>query len=272
MRELDSVVKKVASSHKKDKPTFRAADFKPFFKSIKTKTADLILTDPPYSISKETGFKQLGKKSIERFAVSMDFGKWDHKEIDLQVFSDLSFKALRAGGTIICFYDLWKITKVQEAFIKAGFGMIRLIIWEKTNPVPLNSKSIYLSNSREVAVLGVKKGKPTFNSKYDNGVYNFPIHREKRIHPTQKPLKLMEVLIEKHTNRNDIVIDPFLGSGSTALASYKLNRRFIGADKDPSYIEKTRKRLEETYQERTISRTSKARRNRSISTRISKTI
>ena len=223
-------------------PQIKIADFKPVLMDISGK-ADLILTDPPYAISKKTGFKNLGKKSIKRFAVSMDFGKWDKKEINLKDFAKLSFKALRKGGTIICFYDLWKITKVQEAFITAGFGMIRLIIWEKTNPVPLNSHSIYLSNTREVAVLGIKGGKPTFNSKYDNGVYSFPIPRGKRIHPTQKPVKLMEELIKKHSRTNDLVIDPFLGSGSTAIAAIKLKRQFIGCDKDRCYVEKAQKRI-----------------------------
>ena len=247
----------------------KTTSFKDLLKSLPPGKVDLILTDPPYSISKKTGFKQLGENSIERFAVSMDFGKWDKKEIDLKVFAKLSFKALRKGGTIICFYDLWKITKVQEAFISAGFGMIRLIIWEKTNPVPLNSHSIYLSNSREVAVLGVKQGKPTFNSKYDNGIYSFPIPR-KRIHPTQKPLQLMEALIKKHSKPKDLVIDPFVGSGTTALASLKLKRRFIGGDKDSSYIKQARNRIEkETNKKSFIPRTSKTRQNRSIKARLS---
>ncbi len=229
------------------------ADFKDLLNSVLPETADLILTDPPYSISKTTGFKNLGKNSVERLAVSMDFGKWDHQEINLNDFAKLSYQALRLGGTLICFYDLWKITKVQSAFIKAGFKMIRLIIWEKTNPVPLNSKSTYLSNAREVAVLGIKGGKPTFNSKYDNGVYSFPIHREKRIHPTQKPLKLMEALIAKHSKPNDLIIDPFLGSGTTALAALKLNRCFIGGDKNPKYIKKAKKRMiDETNKKTTV--------------------
>ena len=242
----------------------KTKDFKDLLKSLPPGKADLVLTDPPYSISKKTGFKQLGKNSIERFAVSMDFGQWDKKEIDLKAFASLSFKALRRGGTIICFYDLWKITKVQEAFISAGFGMIRLIIWEKTNPVPLNSHSIYLSNSREVAVLGVKHGKPTFNSKYDNGIYSFPIPR-KRIHPTQKPLQLMEALIKKHSQTKDLVIDPFVGSGTTVLAALKLKRRVIGGDKDSSYIKKARTRIEtESHKKIFIPRASTARQNRSI--------
>lgn len=247
-----------------DNVLLKTADFKLVLKDIPGQ-ADLILTDPPYAISKKTGFKNLGKKSIKRFAVSMDFGKWDKKEINLKDFSKLSFKALRKGGTIICFYDLWKITRVQEAFISAGFGMIRLIIWEKTNPVPLNSHSIYLSNSREVAVLGIKDGKPTFNSKYDNGIYNLPIHRDKRIHPTQKPVKLMEALIKKHTRANDLVIDPFLGSGSTAIASIKLKRRFIGCDIDCNYVKKAKKRIEqELNKESPVFRVGKTRQNRNV--------
>ena len=56
----------------------------------------------------------------------------------------------------------------------SGFKQIRFIEWIKTNPVPVNQHTNYLSNAREVALLGVKKGKPTFNSKFDKGIYQFP--------------------------------------------------------------------------------------------------
>ncbi len=232
-------MKKIIRKH-----IIKTGDFEGILRGVSN--ADLILTDPPYSISKETGFKNLGKNSIKRFAVSMDFGKWDHTEIDLNTFAGKSFKALRDGGTIICFYDLWKITHLKEALTSAGFSMIRIIIWQKTNPVPINSQCAYLSNSREVAVFGVKGGKPTFNSQYDSGVYALPIHREKRIHPTQKPLKLMEALVAKHSMVGDLVVDPFLGSGSTAIASLNLNRNFIGGDKDKFYVKKAKQRIKES--------------------------
>ncbi len=260
-------------SHKKIKNLFSnnsnrfllmKLDFSVLLKSLPSKSTDLILTDPPYAISKKTGFQSIGKKSVKRFAVSMDFGEWDQTEINLNEFANLSYLALRDGGTIICFYDLWKITKLEEAFKKAGFKMLRLIIWEKTNPVPLNSKRSYLTNSREVAVMGVKGGKPTFNSEYDNGVYSMPIHREKRLHPTQKPLKLMEEIIKKHSQPNDLVVDPFLGSGTTGVASLKLKRRFIGGDKDNRYVIKARRRIEEEDKKRTLFRTSKARPDRTL--------
>ena len=66
------------------------------------------------------------------------------------------------GGTAIVWYDLWKIGKVKAAMEAAGFKMIRQIIWQKTNPVPLNMRATYLSNSREMAVVGCQRWKTYF--------------------------------------------------------------------------------------------------------------
>ena len=73
----------------------------------------------------------------------------DHVEINLNEMAKVFYKALRRSGTVIVWYDLWKIGKVKDAMELAGFKMIRQIIWQKTNPVPLNQKATYLSNSRE---------------------------------------------------------------------------------------------------------------------------
>jgi DNA modification methylase len=225
-------------------PLIVQSDYKNFLKKIKPNSIDLVLTDPPYAISRKTGFASIGDNSVKRFRVSMDFGKWDNQEINLDALADLSMKALKKSGTIIVFYDLWKITKLAEALTKAGFKQLRFIEWEKTNPVPLNSKRNYLTNSREIAVSAVKHSKPTFNSEYDNGKYLCPIHREKRIHPTQKPLKLLTELILKHSNFGDIIIDPFSGSGSTGVSALNNNRVFKGADIDIKYVKNSLKRLE----------------------------
>ena len=231
-------------------------DFREFMQDTPKSAVDLILTDPPYTISRDTGFKKV-KKGVKRFAISMDFGKWDHHLISLDVLSKHMFRVLRSGGTAIVFYDIWKISYLAEAMQQAGFKMIRVIIWQKTNPVPINMRSTYLSNSREVAVVGVKGGKPTFNSSYDNAIYSYPIprHNGKRIHPTQKPLDLFCELIKKHSQEEDMVIDPFLGGGTTAMASLHTNRRFMGCDIDKKYVDlvKTRiKNYETTNQKRTV--------------------
>ena len=225
----------------------RVMDFADFLTEVAPASVDLMLTDPPYTISRDTGFKNLGSKSVKRFAVDMHFGEWDTMPIDLGMLAGLAWRALRAGGTAIIFYDVWKISHLAEAMTEAGFKQIRLIEWVKTNPVPLNSKSNYLTNSRECAVLGVKGGKPTFNSEYDNGMYYYPIassgRHGKRLHPTQKPLQLMADLVQKHSARGDLVIDPFLGAGTTALAAIQNERRFAGCDKDAEYVAVAKKRL-----------------------------
>ena len=217
-------------------------------KRIKNNSIDLVLIDPPYEISKDTNFKsgELTGKDTDRFRVSMDFGDWDNNFNGLDIVIKEAYRILRKGGTLICFYDIWKITSLKEYFENAKFKQIRLIEWLKTNPVPLNSKINYLTNAREIAVCGVKNGKPTFNSEYDNGVYKYPIcHNKGRFHPTQKPLLLIEDLIIKHSNEGDTVLDCFSGSGTTALAAYNKNRNFIGCELSKEYYEKSIERLKE---------------------------
>ena len=103
----------------------------------------------------------------------------------------------------------------------------------------------YLTNSREVAVLAVKGSNPTFNTKSHRGVFTYPSTRKDKIHPTQKPLKLIEDLMLIHSNKGDYVIDPFAGSGTTAIAAIKHERGFNGCDLSEQYVEKARKRIQD---------------------------
>lgn len=254
-----------------------------YLKTIPNNSIDLILTDPPYIISKETGmdihynmvkkneeagnlnikteeeweeykrinnFKNDSKKKNymkygtiygKKYCVKTDYGDWD-KEFTLDAldtFVKEYYKKLRKGGTLIMFFDLWKITNLKEIFEKHKFKQIRMIEWIKTNPQPLNSKINYLTNCREIALTAVKGGKPTFNSKYDNGIYMFPLQGGKnRFHPTQKSLLLFEELIEKHSNEGDTVMDTFLGSGTTAIACKNKNRKFKGCEISQEYYDK----------------------------------
>ena len=178
-----------------------------FLTQIPSKSIDLILIDPPYEISRSTNF-QSGEETgrdTDRFRISMDFGEWDKNFSGLENVIKEGYRILKDGGTFICFYDLWKITPLKEMFEKNKYKQIRYIEWLKTNPVPINSKINYLTNSREIAISAIKVSKPTFNSSYDNGLYQYPICQDKgRFHPTQKPLAFMEELIKKHSSlKND---------------------------------------------------------------------
>ncbi len=254
-----------------------------YLKTIDKNSVDLILTDPPYIISKDSGMnthynkvKENAENNVEfvktedeweeykeknniendnkkdnymrhgtiygtKYCVKTDYGTWDSEfTLDkLDEFIGIYYDKLKKGGTMIMFFDLWKISQLKEIMEKHKFKQIRFVEWIKTNPQPLNSKTNYLTNCREIALLGVKGGKPTFNSKYDNGIYMYPLQGGKnRFHPTQKSLPLFEDIINKHTNEGDVVLDTFLGGGTTAFACKKTNRNFKGCDVSKEYYDK----------------------------------
>ena len=214
---------------------------------IKSNSVDLILIDPPYEISRPTNF-QNGEETgrdTDRFRISMDFGEWDKNFTGLEVVIKEGYRILRQGGTMICFYDLWKIETLKNLYDSNKFKQVRFIEWMKTNPVPINSKITYLTNAREVAVSAIKGSKPTFNSSYDNGLYSYPIcaGKERTIHPTQKPLSLITDLVLKHSNEGDMVLDCFMGSGTTGVACKNTNREFIGIELDEKYYKVACERL-----------------------------
>jgi len=255
-----------------------------FLQGVATNSVDLVLTDPPYIISSETGMnshfnsvqanaeeggenvrtdeewhavrdRYLGHTTMpeeqmrsnylkfgtiygKKYCVKTDYGDWDKdftmEELELSVKE--YYRILKKGGTAIIFFDIWKITPLKAMMEKHKFKQIRYIEWIKTNPQPLNSKRNYLTNCREMALLGVKGGKPTFNSEYDNSIYMFPIQGGRiRTHPTQKNTKLFEALIEKHSNPGDMVVDTFLGSGTTARACKNTGRKFSGCEISEEY-------------------------------------
>lgn len=217
-----------------------------FLKTIEDSSVDLVLTDPPYGISKKTGFKNV-VNGVPRFAVSMDFGEWDKNFTGLDRVLKEFYRVLRDGGTVIVFYDIWKLQSLKKWMEDAGFGQVFFIQWEKTNPVPINSTRNYLTNAREVALRAIKGSNPTFNSKHDNGIYLYPIcHGKHRKHPTQKPVELFEELIEEHSNEGDLVLDCFLGAGTTAIAAKHTGRRFKGCDNNKEYYYHALKWAEES--------------------------
>lgn len=254
-----------------------------YLKTVAPGSIDLILTDPPYIISRETGMNthyntvkaneendvtsvktddewivyktenniegddkkenyiRYGTIYGKKYCVKTDYGEWDSQFTmeQLDTFLGEYYKKLRKGGTLIMFFDLWKITPLKEMLEKHKFKQIRFIEWIKTNPQPLNSRVNYLTNSREIAIVAVKGGSPTFNSSYDTGIYSFPLQGGKnRFHPTQKSLLLFEELVKKHSNENDVVLDTFLGAGTTAIACKNLKRRFKGCEVSKEYYDK----------------------------------
>lgn len=215
---------------------------------IESNSIDLVLTDPPYNISKVSNFSKLvssGDNNSKFNKMSIDFGEWDHVGINLDDLLTQYFRVLKSGGTLIMFYDVWKIGDIKDIGESVGFKQPRIGCWLKTNPTPINSSRNYLSNSSEYFISMVKGGKPTFNSKYDRGVYNYPLCHgyERTSHPTQKPVKLFQDLINKHSNVGDLVLDTFAGSGTTGEACLNTGRKFILIEENSDYITIIKNRL-----------------------------
>jgi DNA modification methylase len=173
-------------------------------KNIESKSVDLILIDPPYLISRPSGFSNYSENTpkdlVSKYGgISIDFGDWDKSEIDWNFLFKEYHRVLKDGGTLIIFYDIWKSNELKQMADKYKFKQPRVCQWQKTNPVPINSKTNYLSNSIEYFFTFVKGKKPTFHSEYDNGVYRYPIchGKERYSHPTQKPLQLIIDIVNK---------------------------------------------------------------------------
>ena len=226
-----------------DKNVIIYSDNKSIIESIPDGTFDLILTDPPYSISRWSNFSKVNQEGDEgikrKFGnFNMDFGNWD-TQIDMDWYIEQFYRILRKGGTLIMFYDSWKLSEVYESSEKVKFKQPRIGLWVKTNAVPINTRSSYLSNSKEMFVSLVKGSKATFNSHYDNGIYTYPLchGKERTSHPTQKPLSLINDLISKHSNEGDFIFDPFIGSGTVGVSALDLNRNYLGIEVNQDYID-----------------------------------
>lgn len=206
---------------------------------------DLIVADPSYVISKKSQFHTMKDRKNPRKGT--DFGKWD-EEFNNKPWLKKSFDLLKKGGSLLVFNDFKKATEIIDYAQKLGFVYKDTLIWKKTNPMPRNRDRRYVPDV-EMIIWFVKPGKWTYNrqnSKYESSVIAIPSESGggyKRLHPTQKPQKLIEYLIKIHSNKGDLVLDPFMESGTTAICSLKNNRNFIGFELEEEYFNSSIKRI-----------------------------
>ena len=212
------------------------------FATMPRNKVDAIITDPPYNISRDNNFKTMNRAGI-------DFGEWD-KDFDLVDWIKYCEPVLKKGGNIVIFNSWKNMSYIVDELERNNFEVKDLIRWEKTNPMPRNRDRRFITDY-EVAVWAVKKGgKWTFNRLSET--YERPeivcgvTSKKEKIdggHPTQKPVEVMEWLIKRLSNENDIILDPFMGSGSTGVACKNTNRKFIGIELNKGYYNIAMKRL-----------------------------
>lgn len=228
-------------------------------KLIDDNSVDLILTDPPYNISQKNENRDRSKLNSpimrRESPLKYDFGEWDNMEREefLKFTEDWlkeCCRILKDDGAIISFFNKEDISILGWTAKKYGIRTRVIISWHKTNPVPSFRKVNYLS-SCEFVWIGSKGKFGVFNFLKQSEMHNFyetpnsSIYR-KTLHPTEKPEEIIEWFLKIHTNENSIVLDPFIGSGTTAIMCKQLNRNFIGFEINKEYCDMANKRLEQS--------------------------
>lgn len=198
---------------------------------------DVVITDPPYNIARKNNFQTMGRAGI-------DFGEWD-KDFDLFSYIDKVYKLLNKNGSFVVFNDWKNLGDISRYAEKLGFLTKDMIRLEKTNPMPRNTDRRYVTDFECAIWFVMPKSKWVFNRQskgYERPKFVGSI--EKGLHPTQKNLALMEWLVKIHSNQNQIILDPFMGSGTTGVACKNLNRQFIGIELDNKYFKIAEERIQ----------------------------
>lgn len=221
-----------------------------YLNTIPDNFVDLVVIDPPYNVSQK---QNINYKNLN---IVKNFGDWDYGFDPVPVLKELK-RVLKDKGQIYVFCSTKQIPIYMNIFEKEWFFR-NLLVWYKTNPAPRISKTNFVFANEYIIYAINEKGRPsesTFNFQSHTEMHNTIITsalqgRErlknvqgKSAHPTQKPLSILKKLISVSSNEGDIILDCFMGVGSTAVACVELNRRFIGCELDEEYCEMAEQRL-----------------------------
>jgi site-specific DNA-methyltransferase (adenine-specific) len=228
------------------------ADSLSAMKEIEKKSVDLILTDPPYNLGlfmsqRDTNMGKLRKNHFS--AASWDNLSFDEWVLAMDKFFKYSSEVVRDGGSMIVFMSLIKIETIISLAQKHGFYYKTTGIWHKTNPMPRNMNLHFVNSTEGWIFFTYKKRTGTFNNKgklyHDFIESGLTPKNEKKYgtHPTQKPEFIISHFIELLTNKNDVVLDSFMGSGTTGKVALDLGRQFIGIEISKKYFEIAKNRI-----------------------------
>ena len=199
-------------------------------KSMLPESVMFTLTDIPYDAVNRgsNGLRNLDKEEADIIT------------FDLNEFLEEVYRI--TSNSIVIFCGKEQFSNIYEYFASKK-GTVRPIIWEKSNPSPMNGQYIYLSGV-ELAVWFKKSGAKTFNAHCKNTVFKYPNGRSK-LHPTEKNHELLKQLILDNSNEDDLIFDPCMGSGSHLLVAKNLNRKYLGVELSEKYFNIANKRIEE---------------------------
>jgi site-specific DNA-methyltransferase (adenine-specific)/modification methylase len=231
--------------------------------TLPEKSVDLIFADPPYNLQLQNELIRPNQTLVD--AVN---DEWD-KFTDLEAYDEFTRawlaacrRVLKDDGSIWVIGSYHNIFRVGSIMMDLGYWILNDVIWYKTNPMP-NFRGTRFTNATETMIWAQKsqsQKRYTFNyhsmknlndEKQMQNVWHIPLCtgverikvNGKKAHSTQKPEALLFRVIQSSSNPQDVVLDPFFGSGTTGAVAKKLKRHFIGIEREASYIEIARERI-----------------------------
>ena len=227
-------------------------------KNIRDNSIELIFADPPYNLS-GSNFKMKFKKSGGA-DLNTNKGQWDHYgDIEFEEFTRKwlteCFRILKPNGSIWVAGSYHNIYLTGYLMKKLGFEILNEILWHKSDATPNLSCTRFVADHENF--IWARKGK--------GNIFNYDIMKKlndgkqmrsiwtrgktaggKRIHPTQKPEWLLERIVMATSKTKNIVFDPFMGSGTTAVVAKKYGRKYLGSELDRDYFKKAIERINQT--------------------------
>lgn len=169
-----------------------------------------------------------------------------HNDILFKEWLPDVYRVLKQDSHCYIMINARNVKELQTECEKVGFTFQQLIVWDKGNSTP----NKYYLNSFEL-VLMLRKGKAkNINNLGTSNIIRIKNICGNKLHPTEKPVELMEIMVNNSSNIGDTVLDPFMGVGATGIASVKNGRNFIGCELDENYFEIAKERIESTTEEK----------------------
>ena len=208
-------------------------------RDIPDNSVDCVITDPPYKLT-SGGCK--GKLNIV-------FNKTDYKgtssgkmfEIpNFSCWMENCYRILKDGTHFYCMTNDKNMYDILKSANNVGFKEVNILVWKKYMHTPL---PYYMKNIEFIVLFRKGKARKINNTGSYTLIENIKGIYGNKVHPSEKPNKLMEYLIENSTDKKDLILDPFMGSGTAGVSCINTNRRFIGIEKDDDYFEIAQKRI-----------------------------
>jgi len=235
-------------------------------RELEAESFDVCFADPPYNLQLANELYRPNRTKVD--AVDEEWDQFDSMHVYdrfTQAWMSEVRRVLKPNGTLWVIGTYHNIFRVGTVLMDLGYWILNDVVWVKTNPMP-NFRGVRFTNAHETLIWAVRDAKRkdyTFNyehmKRYNDGKQmrsdwfireNLCIGEERlrdengtKLHSTQKPEAILRMVIEASTNPGDLVLDPFVGSGTTAAVCKKLGRRCLGIDSNEEYVRIARERL-----------------------------